>query len=122
MRRLTVVAALVASTAVFAADLAKHRFGEARSVYPNLGVAAPTPASAQYGDDALKLAPSMRLRVAEDLGLNVTYAARWRLPEAFGYHLSTLDAAESEPAPEGNSRFRDDRLPREGRGAPRVQF
>ncbi|HZF31456.1 MAG TPA: hypothetical protein VE907_20235 [Gammaproteobacteria bacterium] len=122
MRRLTIVAALVASTAVFAADLAKDRFGEERSVYPNLGVAASAPAGAQYGDDALKLAPSMRLRVAKDLDLDVTYAARWRLPEAFGYHLSTLDAAGSEPAPAGDSRFRDDRSPWEGRRAPRVQF
>ena len=122
MRRLMVVAALVASTAVFAADLAKDPFGEARSAYPNLGVAAPAAPRAEYGDDTLKLAPGMRFRVAEDLGFDVTYTARWRLPEAFGYHPSTLDAAESAPDPAGNSRLRDDRSPWEGRGAPRVQF
>jgi hypothetical protein len=105
---------------VFAADFAK---GAAAGAFrTNLGVAAPTPAGAEYGDDTLKVAPSVRFRVVEYLGSDMTYAARWRLPEAFGYHLSTLGTAESEPAPAGDSRFRDDRSPREGRGAPRVQF
>jgi hypothetical protein len=114
-----IVAALAASTAVFAADIAKERFDEARIVYANLGVAAPAPS--EYGD-TLELAPSVRFRIAADFESDVTYDSRWRLPEAFGYHPSTFDAAESKPAPAGDSRFRDDRPPRKGRGAPRVQF
>lgn len=119
MRRLTIAAALVASTAVFAADVAKERLREARIVYPNSGVAAP--AGAEYGDGTLELAPGVRFRVADDFESDLTYDARWRLPEAFGYHPSTFDAAESAPAAAADSDSRD-RPPSEGRGAPRVNF
>ena len=121
MRRLIVAAALIASGAVFAADLAKDRLGHARTAYPNFGVSAPADSGAA-GADSLQPAPTVRFRLADDLGADMTYDTRWRVPEAFGYQPATFDSTEPDPAAAGDSRFRDDSPLREGRGASRVQF
>ena len=113
--------ALIASGAVFAADLAKDHLGHARAAYPNFGVSAPADSGAA-GGDSLQPAPTVRFRLADDWGVDMTYDTRWRVPEAFGYHPATFDSAEPDPASAGGSRSRDDSPPREGRGASRVQF
>lgn len=89
MRRVIVVVALIASGAVFAADLAKGRLDRARAVYPNSGVTVSAARAAEYGDDTLKPASKMGFRPADDLDADATYGARWRVPEPFGYHPAT---------------------------------
>jgi hypothetical protein len=122
MRRLIIAAALIASGAVFAADLAKHPLDPPRAIYPNSGVAAPHAGGARYGDDTLKAASTLRFRLADDADFDMTYYARWRVPEAFGYHPATSDSTEPDAAAAAGSRFRDDSPPREGQGVPRLQF
>ncbi|HEX5046008.1 MAG TPA: hypothetical protein VFX89_02720 [Gammaproteobacteria bacterium] len=118
MRRLMVAAALIASGAVFAADLAKDHLQHVRAVYPNFGVAV----TAEHVDELPKPAPAMRFRLAHGLDSDITYDGRWRVREAFGYHRSAFDSAEPDQASAGDSEVRDDSPPRESRGAPRVQF
>lgn len=122
MRRLIVAAALIASGAVFAADLAKDRFHQVRALYPNSGVAASAAGEAEYSGRIPKPAPAIRFRPADALDADMTYDAAWRVPNAFGYHPPAFGSPEPDPAPADDLRFRSDSPPRESRGAPRVQF
>jgi hypothetical protein len=115
-----IAAALVASGAVFAADIAKDHLDHARAASPNPEVTAPAATADAYGD-TLKLAPSLRFRLADDVNGDMTYDVRWRVPEPFGYHPPAFDSAEPEPAAASDSAGRD-AAPREGRRVPRVQF
>ncbi|HET7133471.1 MAG TPA: hypothetical protein VFJ95_14560 [Gammaproteobacteria bacterium] len=106
----------MAVTAVFGADLAQHRFGEARRAQPNERMAASLPKEA---DRTLDLAPGARFRSAD---ADAARAAHWRLPEAFDYHPSTFDSATADAASARRSKARDDASPPQDAGAPRRQF
>ena len=118
---MTIAAVLVAAaTAALAADLAEHRSDGAGHVGAN--PAPSTGRNAEHGDRAARLASSTRFRTAEPFDPIATHSARWRLPDAFGYHPSALDSAELAPAPTGDSSASDDALSREGWGAQRRRF